>query len=178
MTSEDFLKIFYSNFSPNIDWANIDEIAWMYQEGLLKLSSKILADHGQFEERLDQAASSKEALLTEGESLTHLVLKTFAANYLVDSLGVPRADIVYEYPLIGFEVDVIDKSLCFPIECGDTNALKLEKFLSLSTTKSFLILPYPHLEDLKIFEFQAKPRFFEYINHKQNFLNRKNASLR
>ena len=39
MTSEDFVKIFYSNFTPGIDWANIDEIAWMFQEGLFSLNS-------------------------------------------------------------------------------------------------------------------------------------------
>lgn len=178
MTSDDFVKIFYSNFTPNIDWANIDEITWMYQQGLIRLFSKIIADHHQFEERLNQAINSKEASLIEGESLTHLVLKMFAADYLVDIFGVPGVDIKYEHPLVGFEVDVIDKNLCFPIECGDTNALKLEKFLYLPATRKFLVLPYPHLKDLKIFEFQANPKFFEYIKHKQTFLNQRNAKFR
>ena len=31
-------------------------------------------------------------------------------------------------------VDVIDKDLHFPVECGDANALKLEKYLTLLTT--------------------------------------------
>lgn len=91
MTSEDFLRIFYSNFSPNIDWANIDEIAWMHQEGLFTVSDQVIA---------------------------------------------------------------------------------------LSTTEKMLILPYPHSADVQVFQFEAKPRFFEYIKHKQSFLNRKNAKLR
>lgn len=178
MKSEDFLKIFYSNFTLNADWVNIDEITWMYEQSLIRFSSKIMANHSQFEERLKQATDSKEVSLVEGESLTHLVLKRFAADYLVDSLGISRADIKYECPLSGFEVDVIDKNFYFPVECGDTNALKLEKFLYLPPTKSFLVLPYPHLQDLKIFEFQANSKFFEYIQHKQQFLNKKNAKLR
>lgn len=178
MTSEDLVKIYYSNFTPNIDWANIDEIIWMYQQSLIRLSSKIIASHSEFEERLKQAADSKETALVEGESLTHLVLKMFAADYLIYHLGVSKVDIKYECPLIGFEVDVAVKDLSYLVECGDTNALKLEKFLYLPTTKSFFVLPYPHLEDIKIFEFQADPKFFEYINHKQNFLNKQNAKLR
>lgn len=178
MTSEDFVKIFCSNFALNIDWANIDEIAWMNQQGLIRLSSKIVAKHSEFEKRLKQATDSKEASLIEGESLTHLVLKKFAADYLINNYVVSKTDIRYEYPLVGFEVDVIDKNLNYPAECGDTNALKLEKFLNLFETKSFLVLPYPHLENLKIFEFQANPKFFEYIQHKQQFLNKKNAKLR
>ena len=89
MTSEDFVKIFYSNFAPNIDWTNIEEI-----------------------------------------------------------------------------------------KCADTNALKLEKYLALSTTKKILVLPYPHSGDVKVFEFVANPRFFEYIKHKESFLNRENAKFR
>ena len=75
-------------------------------------------------------------------------------------------------------VDVIDKDLHFPTECGDTNALKLEKYLALPTTKKMLVLPYPHTEDVKVFEFCANPKFFEYIKHKHEFLNQKNAKLR
>lgn len=52
---------------------------------------------------------------------------------------------------------------------GDTNALKLEKYLTLPATKKMFILPYSHLEDVKV---------FEYIKHKQNSLNQKNAKLR
>lgn len=34
-----------------------------------------------------------------------------------------------------------------------------------------LVLPYPHTKDVKVFKFQANPQFFDYINHKQSFLN-------
>ncbi len=54
----------------------------------------------------------------------------------------------------------------------------LEKYLSLLSTKKMLILPYPHSEDAKVFEFTANPRFFVYIKHKQKFLNQRNAKLR
>lgn len=178
MISEDFLKIFYSNFSPNIDWANIDEITWMYQEGLFTVSTQLIALSDEFAKRIDLVMNPKKRFIRSGESDGHLALKSFAADYLIKYCGIREEDIQYEYPLIGFEVDVIDKDLGFPTECGDTNALKLEKYLALPGTKQMAILPYPHSEDVKVFIFEAKPRFFDYIKHKQNFLNRKNAKLR
>ena len=177
MTSDDFVKIFYSNFTPGIDWANIDEIAWMFQEGLFSLNSKIIATNDKFLERIDLVANPKYGLIKNGESFEHMALKSFGKDYLIQSFGVPVSTVKIEYPLIGFEVDVIDEDLYFPTECGDTNALKLEKYLVLPTTKRMLILPYPHSGDVRIFEFTANPQFFEYIKHKQSFLNQKNAKL-
>lgn len=178
MTSDDFVKIFYSNYTPNIDWANIDEVNWIYQEELFTLSSKVIASNGEFLKRIDFVLDPKNGFLKSGEKDGHLALKSFATDYLMKSCGVPKSGVHYEYNLIGFEVDVIDKNLYYPTECGDTNALKLEKYLSLPSTKKMLILPYPHTGDVKVFEFVAHPRFFEYIKHKQNFLNQKNARLR
>lgn len=178
MTSDDFVKIFYSNFSLSIDWANIDEIAWMYQEGLFVVSSRVITSNDKFLKRIDFVLDPKNGFMRSGESDSHMALKSFAKDYLISQCGVPENEILYEYPLIGFEVDVIDKDLRFPAECGDTNVLKLEKFLALPTTKKMFILPYPHSEDLHIFEFVANPRFLEYIKHKQSFLNQKNAKFR
>lgn len=178
MTSEDFLKIFYSNFTPNIDWANIDEIAWMYQEDLFAVSSYVVASNDEFLKRIDFVLDPKNGFMKNGESSIHMALKSFAKDYLVQEFNVKEEDISFEYPLIGFEVDVIDKDLHFPAECGDANALKLEKYLGLTGTKKMLVLPYPHSGNVRVFEFVAKPRFFEYIKHKQDSLNQKNARLR
>lgn len=178
MTGEDFVKVFYSNFSPNTDWANIDEVNWMYQQGLFTVSSNVVALHDEFTKRIDFVSDPRNGFMRNGESHGHLALKSFAKDYLSLHCDVPENEIRYEYPLIGFEVDVIDKDLSYPTECGDTNALKLEKYLGLLTTKKMLILPYPHLADVKVFEFVANPSFFEYIKHKQNFLNWRNAKLR
>ncbi len=178
MTSDDFVKIFYSNYTPSIDWANIDEITWMYQEELFTISSKIIASSDEFLKKLDFVLDSKNGLTRSGESDAHLALKSFAADYLTSNYGVLKEEVKFEYPLIGFEVDVIDKNLFYPTECGDTNALKLEKYLVLPDTKKMLILPYPHFGNVKVFEFQANPKFFKYIKHKQTFLNQKNAKFR
>lgn len=178
MISEDFVKIFYSNFSSNIDWANIDEIAWMYQEGLFNVSTQLIARSDEFAKRIDLVLDPKKGFIRNGESDGHLALKSFAADYLIKYCSVQEEDIQYERAIIGFEVDVIDKDLHFPAECGDTNALKLEKYLALPSTKKMLILPYPHSKDVRVFIFEASPCFFDYIQHKQNFLNRKNAKLR
>lgn len=178
MTSNDFAKIFYSKFTPSIDWANIDEINWMYQEGLFFVSSKVLAKSGEFTKKIDFVLDPKNGFMRNGENDGHLALKSFATDYLIQHCGVKDINVKYEYPLIGFEVDVIDIDLHFPTECGDTNALKLEKYLSLPSTKNMLVLPYPHSGDVKVFEFIADPQFFGYIKHKQDFLNRKNAKLR
>lgn len=178
MTSEDFVKIFYSNFTLSIDWNNLDEISWMYQEGLFAVSVQVIAPPDEFIKRIDVVLDPKNGFLKSGENDGHLALKSFAKDYLISQCGVSEKDIRQEYPLIGFEVDLIDKDLHFPTECGDTNALKLEKYLALPATKKMLILPYPHSTEVKVFEFVANPRFFEYIQHKQNFLNQKNAQLR
>lgn len=178
MTSEDFAKIFYSNFTPAIDWANIDEIAWMYQEGLLNFSTIVIASLEEFTERIDFVSDAKNGFMKNGESDGHLVLKSFAKDYLTQFLGIKEEEICFEHPLIGFEVDVIDKDLHFPAECGSTNALKLEKYLALPSTKKMLIFPYPHSNELKVYIFEAKPSFFDYIKHKQNCLNQKNKGLR
>jgi len=178
MTSDDFVKIFYSNFSPNIDWDNINEISWMHQEGLFTISPQVIASNNEFLKRIDFVRDPKNGFMRNGESDGHLALKSFAKDYLIKHCGVSEKEIRYEYPLIGFEVDVIDKDLSFPVECGDTNALKFEKYLLLPSVKKMLILPYPHSTDVQVFRFEAKPRFFEYIKHKQNFLNRRSAKLR
>lgn len=178
MTSEDFIKIFYSNFTPNIDWANIDEVAWMYNEGLFTLSSKVIASSDEFLKRIDFVLDPKNGFIKNGESVKHMALKSFASDYLIQYCNVSKEKVRVEYPLIGFEVDVIDQDLHFPTECGDTNALKLEKYLFLPATQKMLLLPYPHLGEVRVFEFCANPRFFNYIQHKQNFLNQKNARLR
>ena len=178
MTSDDFVKIFYSNYTPNIDWANIDEIVWMYQEGLFTLTSKVIASNEKFLKRIDFVLDPRNGFMRNGESDIHMALKSFAKDYLSRDYNVPEDEIRYEYPLIGFEVDMIDKRLSYPVECGDTNALKLEKYLALLGTRKMLILPYPHSGDVKVFEFSANPRFFEYIEHKQSSLNQQNAKLR
>lgn len=178
MTSDDFANIFYSNYTPNIDWANIDEINWMYKEELFTISSKIIGSSNEFMKKIDFVLNPKNNLIKSGESDQHLALKSFAVEYLTSDYGILKEEVKFEYPLIGFEVDVIDKDLWYPTECGDTNALKLEKYLGLPNTKRMLILPYPNANNVKIFEFQANPKFFKYIKHKQTFLNQKNAKFR
>ncbi|MBI2019113.1 hypothetical protein HYS95_00400 [Candidatus Daviesbacteria bacterium] len=178
MTNEDFVKIFYSyHYSPSIDWDSIEEIAWMHKEGLFKFSTEIIASEEQFNKRIDTVIKGKSKLIRNGESDGHLALKSFARDYLVNCCGVSINDIRYEYPLIGFEVDVIDKDLYFPAECGSTNALKLEKYLAIPTTKKMLLFPYPRLE-VKVFIFEAKLSFLKYIQFKQKFLNKKRSQFR
>lgn len=178
MTSEDFVRIFYSNYSPNIDWANVDEITWMFQEGLFTVSVEEIASHNEFIKKIDFVSDPKNGFTKNGESYGHLALKSSAKDFLIKRYNIRITDIRSEYPLVGFEVDIIDKDLRFPVECGDTNALKLEKYLTLSTTEKMLILSYPHSGSVKVFIFEARALFFEYIRHKQNFLSQRNAKLR
>lgn len=178
MKSEDFAKIFYSNFNPVIDWANIDEIAWMYQESLFTVDQQVIAQGDEFIKRIDFVLDPRNGFIKSGEQDRHVALKSFAKDYLILHCGVSENNIRYEYPLIGFEVDVIDKDLHCPVECGDTNALKLEKYLALPSTEKMLILPYPQSVGVKVFEFCAKPRFFEYIKHKETFLNKQRLKYR
>lgn len=179
MKSEDFIQIFYSNYKPGIDWENIKEVTWMYENNLFSLSSEVVLTNEEFLKRLDTVPISMDyKLIKNGESDAHMVLKSIAIDYLTERLNTARLDIRIEYSLIGFEVDVIDKDLHFPIECGDTNALKLEKYLTIPTTKKFFIIPYPHTLDVKLFTFTALPDFFKYVKHKRDFFNKQNAKYR
>lgn len=178
MTNEDFVKIFYSyHYNPSIDWDSIEEITWMYQEGLFNFSEEVIASKDQFNQRLDKVAKGKSKAIKNGESDGHLALKSFAKDYLVQRCGILEDDIRYEFPLIGFEVDVIDKNLRFPSECGSTNALKLEKYLTTPTTKKMLLIPYPHSE-VKVYIFEAKQAFLKYILFKQKSLNKIRSRFR
>lgn len=69
---------------------------------------------------------------------------------------------------------MICEDLYFPVECGDTNALKLEKFWLPSSIKKMLVLPYHNSLEVKLYIFRQAPVFFEYIEHKKKYLNQKN----
>ncbi len=77
MTSNDFVKIFYSNYSPSIDWANIDEITWMYQEELFTVSSHVIASDNEFLKRIDFVLDPKNGFTRTGEKDGHMALKSF-----------------------------------------------------------------------------------------------------
>lgn len=74
----------------------------------------------EFVKRIDFVLNPKNGFLRNGETDGHLALKSFAADYLIKYCGVQEENIQYECPLIGFEVDVIDKDLHFPTELSDT----------------------------------------------------------
>lgn len=178
MTADSLLKIFYSNLQLGADWQNLDEISWMISEDMILVTSLPPIKHQKFIRTLNKIKNSNTKLIRTGESISHMALKSEAANFLKEQFHLSDQDIRYEYPLVGFEVDVIDKNLNFPIECGDTSAIKLEKYLALPNTKKFFILPYPHFKDLTIYQFVSSPKFFEYLDFKHKHLNEKNAKLR
>lgn len=80
MTSDDFVKIFYSNHISNIDWDNIDEINWMYQEGLFTVFSQVIASDDEFLKRIDFVSDPKNGFTRNGESDSHMALKSFAKD--------------------------------------------------------------------------------------------------
>lgn len=149
----------------------------MYAQKMFVVELAIAANNDLFQKTLNSVERGG-ILIKTGESLLHMALKSIATDYLIKSCGLKRDYISYEYPLIGFEVDLIDKNLFYPSECGDTNAQKLEKFLALPTTKIFFIFPYPHTGDVKVYQFIALPLFFEYLEHKNSFLNNQRAKWR
>lgn len=178
MTTEDFAKIFYSNFTPQTDWDILNEINWMYEEQLFTFKASELASNEEFQKRVELVTDPKSGFIRGGESTTHLALKSFGRDYLINHLKIEERNVLYEYELDGFKVDVIDRLLRFPIECGDTNALKFEKYLSLSKVQNFSIIPYPRLQNLSIYIFSTNPSFFEYIKFKNSYLNSQRAKFR
>lgn len=178
MTTEDFAKIFYSNFTPQTDWGNLSEIAWMYEEGLFELNIINLVSNAKFLQRINKVMNHNSGYIRSGENYPHIALKSFGRDLLINNFEVSVSDIKYEQNLVGFKVDVVDRNLHYPIECGDTNSLKLEKYLQLYSTYKFIILPYPRLKDLKAFIFSANPKFLTYIQFKSEHLNKHRAKFR
>lgn len=177
MMVNDFLNIFYSNSPLSIDWDSLEEIALMYEEGLVTLDVEVITSHDDFLKRLDYVNKPKNGFVRSGESYLHLALKSFARDYL-KTLVVLESDILYEQNLDGFKVDVIDRGLRFPTECGDTNALKLEKYLFLPSTQTFLIIPYPRLNDVILYKFCAEKSFFKYVEFKSEYFQKIRSKLR
>src|SRR3989344_6558544 len=178
MIALDFQKIFYSNFPISADLENLQEISWMYEEEMFSLDRILLASSDKFQKRINQVLDPKFGLIKTGESYSHMALKSFGTDYLKVKLKIKPNAIFYEYPLIGFEVDLIDKGLHYPIECGDTSPIKLEKYLNLDTVINFSIIPYPRLQSVFLYKFVPNKKFKEYINFKKEYLNKKNASFR
>lgn len=170
MTLDDFAHIFYSNYSPSTDWEQLSEILWMYEEKLLSVEKSGFLSIDKFHGLIKTIENKRyKFVLESGDSVKHQALKLAAGELLTDKFGVVKKDILYEEPFVGFEVDVIDASLTTPVECGDTNALKLEKYLSKNTVKRFIVLPYPvsDCSSLYSFTFTTLPRFQEYLDFKQ-----------
>lgn len=170
MTLNDFAHIFYSNYSPSTDWEQLSEILWMYEEKLLSVERSSFLSIDEFHELIKKIENKRyKFVLESGDSIKHQALKLAASELLTDKFGVAKKDILYEESFMGFEVDVIDTFLTTPIECGDTNALKLEKYLSKDTIKRFIVLPYPISDSnsLYSFTFTPLPRFREYLDFKQ-----------
>lgn len=178
MTPQDLQKIFYSNFSIGSDWESLEEISLMLEEKMLVIKQYKIASTGEFEKRIEEVLKPSSKMIRTGESYNHIALKTLGADFLKENYNVKGQDVFYEYPLIGFEVDLIDNDLHYPIECGDTNASKLEKYLTITGVKNFSIIPYPHLKMVILFQFTATKLFFKYINFKKQFLNKKRATFR
>ncbi len=177
MRKFDFQKIFYSNSPLSIDWFNLGEIGLMYEEGLIGLNELSVASNAEFLEAIDFVQIPTHGFSFGGESIQHSALKYLTQRFLMKKYGLVARDVSIERPFIGFEVDVIDKNLKFPCECGDTNAAKLEKYLCHASVEKFYIFPYPHNKDLRAYEFFTKERFFEYIEFKQSYLNKQRAKF-
>jgi hypothetical protein len=141
MTTVEFISIiFSSNYRMNADISTIQDIAWMLGEKMIAVSAEKVATNKDFHKRIEEVSDPKAGLVKTGESFSHMALKSFAKDLLKTKYHLGSKDIFFEQPLVGFEVDVIDKNHHFPIECGDTNAQKLEKYLELSQTKEFILV--------------------------------------
>ncbi|MBI2022926.1 hypothetical protein HYS97_03705 [Candidatus Daviesbacteria bacterium] len=178
MTKDDFKKIFYSNSLLNVDWFNLEEITLMYEENLIGFNKIFLGNSNKFDQALGIVQDPTQGLINGGESQQHIALKFLIRQFLSNKYKFKIDDFYIEYPFLGFEVDLIDKNFRFPSECGDTNALKLEKYLSPPTVEKFFVLPYPHMDDIYTFEFFAQPDFIKYIEFKKDYFNKKNSKLR
>ena len=146
----------------------------MYQNKLFTLNKIPVATHAEFLENIKLIEQNRYKKVWEsGDSIPHQALKMIGASYLQQIYKLNSADIYYEFPFVGFEVDVIDKLLTHPIECGDTNPLKLEHYLIANSVSDMVILPYPHQKNVYGYSFVHKADFKKYILFKRDFLRQK-----
>ncbi len=170
MTINDFAHIFYSNYLSNVDWGELEEILWMYEEKLFDLEKVRVAGHKEFLIIVNDIEKNRyKRVLESGDGIPHQALKLIAKGFLVKNFHIREKDVLYEQPFLGFEVDAIDRNLLFLTECGDTNASKFEKYLN-SPAQSMIIFPYPQNRDVHAFIFTAHPKFHKYILHKKSYL--------
>lgn len=174
MTVEELLKIFYSNNPLSIEYESLEEISFMLEEGFITFETLILGSHDDFLQRIDYVTDPHNGYIRSGESYSHLALKSFARGFLLMN-NVMDGDVLYEQALDGFKVDVIDREFHFPVECGDTNASKLESYLAFSSVRFFTVIPYPRT---KAFKFLANKHFFEYVDFKRGYLSKKRIRFR
>lgn len=178
MKVDDFARIFYSNYQPNTDWVQLEEILWMFDEGLFKFEKVRISSKLKFLKLISSIENGKNKEGWEdGDSITHQALKLIGAELLSKRFLINKRDILLERPFIGFEVDVIDRNKTFPTECGDTNAIKLEHYLIADGVKRMIVIPYPHKGNIFAFIFTALPRFKDYVLFKRDYL-RKNMKRR
>lgn len=171
MKIEDFVHIFYSNYSSNTDWEQLEEILWMHDNHLFTLKKIKLASHEQFCDLIDLFSQNRYKYVEEsGDGIAHQALKKIASDFLISQFGIKAEDILFEQSFCGFEADVIDKTLHFPIECGDTNPFKFEKYLLNENVKKLIIIPYPHDKEIFAFIFTPTSKLKEYLLHKRSYL--------
>lgn len=173
MNVKDLARIFYSNYQPQTDWVQLEEILWMFDEGLFKFEEVRICSKLKFLKLISsiENGENKEGW-EDGDSITHQALKLLGAELLSKRFQINKRDILFERPFIGFEVDVIDLNKTLPIECGDTNAIKLERYLIADGVKQMIIIPYPHGKDVSAFIFTARPKFKDYVLFKRDYLRR------
>ncbi|MFH0937629.1 MAG: hypothetical protein V1808_05065 [Candidatus Daviesbacteria bacterium] len=171
MKTEDVKRIFYSHYTANFDWEQLEEILWMYQEGLLTIEKIFLETEDEFLQKVEKIEKNRYKYVEEsGDSIRHQALKLVGKEWLESHFKIDSADILYEQPLAGFEVDVIDKSFSFPVECGDSNPSKVENYLAKERVKAMTMIPYPLSGDVFAFIFKAKPKFKKYFSFKKNYM--------
>lgn len=175
MTVNDLAKIFYSNYLASTDWDELSEISWMLENNLLSFNKSWVCSHRQFINKVSLIQEERfKHVIESGDGIRHQALKLIVTNLLNAKYGIDLTDILYEHVFLGFEVDVIDKNLGYPTECGDSNPQKLEKYLASPTVKHVLILPYPlDGRDPQVFIFSARPEFQKYISFKNDFIRKK-----
>lgn len=171
----DIANIFYSNFTPAIDWEMVEDISWMFNEGILKLEVISVAKTDKFLKEIDLIQDERYKHVYEsGGSIRHQALKKLAAEFLMSRYKVRSDDIRYEYPFYGYEVDVSDLHFGYLCECGDANPAKVEFYLLQPLVKALITLPYPkNNASVKAYIFSPGSKFVEYVTFKKRYFRNK-----
>lgn len=141
-TFEKIRNIFFSGgFAFTGILESINEIAFLVDEGYLKLETITIADKEHYFSVLNSTSNQIEKDDASGGSIEHITLKILASEYLE---LLKQQSTLFEHAFCGYYPDVLSSDKLTVIECGHTqNAEKMLIYFRQGDINECIQIPYP-----------------------------------